>query len=60
MVPGIAHALLEVRQDLIGDEPGIDAWAKRLAPIFTGLNADPILHQYKVFPSRTGPYPAQR
>lgn len=58
MIPGIAHALLEVRQDLIGDDAGIDAWAARLAPIFTTLNADPTLHRYKIFPSRTGPYPA--
>ena len=58
MVPGIAHALLEVRQDLIGDDAGMDAWAERLAPIFTALNADPGLHEYEVFPSRTGPYPA--
>ncbi len=58
MIPGIAHALLEVRQDLIGDDAGMDAWAARLAPIFTALNADPTLHQYKIFPSRTGPYPA--
>lgn len=58
MIPGIAHALLEVRQDLIADDTGMDAWAARLAPIFTALNADPTLHEYEVFPSRTGPYPA--
>jgi predicted N-formylglutamate amidohydrolase len=58
MVPGIPHALLEVRQDLIGDEAGICAWAERLAAIFTTLNADPTLHEYRIFPSRTGPYPA--
>lgn len=58
MIPGIPHALLEVRQDLIGDDAGMDAWASRLAPIFTSLNADPKLHEYRIFPSRTGPYPA--
>ncbi len=58
MIPGIPHTLLEVRQDLIGDDAGMDAWAKRLAPIFTSLNADPKLHEYRIFPSRTGPYPA--
>jgi predicted N-formylglutamate amidohydrolase len=57
MMSGTPHALLEVRQDLIADEAGIDAWAERLAPIFTTLNADPTLHEYKIFPSRTGPYP---
>jgi predicted N-formylglutamate amidohydrolase len=56
MVPGIPHVLLEVRQDLIGDAAGIAAWADRLAPIFEIMNADPALHEYKVFASRTGPY----
>jgi predicted N-formylglutamate amidohydrolase len=56
MIPGIPHTLLEVRQDLIGDDAGIAAWADRLAPIFKTMNADPALHQYRVHPSRTGPY----
>lgn len=56
MVTGIPHALLEVRQDLIGDEAGIAEWAERLAPVFAAMNADPALHEYKVHPSRTGPY----
>jgi predicted N-formylglutamate amidohydrolase len=56
LVKGIPHALLEVRQDLIGDEDGILAWADRLAPIFAAMNDDPALHEYKVFASRTGPY----
>ncbi len=58
MRTGLAHALLEVRQDLIGDESGIEEWAQRLAPIFQKLNEDPALHQRQVFASRTGPYPA--
>ncbi len=57
MIPGIPHALLEVRQDLIADEAGIEAWAQRLAPIFQTLGDDPTLHDYRIFPSRTGPYP---
>jgi predicted N-formylglutamate amidohydrolase len=56
MIPGIPHALLEVRQDLIADEAGIEAWAQRLAPIFQTLEGDPTLHDYRIFPSRTGPY----
>lgn len=56
MVSGTPHALLEVRQDLIGDDAGITEWADRLAPISARLNDDPLLHQYHVFPSRTGPY----
>ncbi len=58
MMTGIPHALLEVRQDLIGSEEGVEAWAARLAPIFEALNDDPALHAYEVHQSRTGPYPA--
>lgn len=58
MMTGTPHALLEVRQDLIGDEAGVAAWADRLAPIFERLNADPALHRYEVHASRAGPYPA--
>jgi predicted N-formylglutamate amidohydrolase len=56
MEKGLAHALLEVRQDLIGDEDGIKAWADRLAPIFAALNGNPRLHERQIFASRTGPY----
>ncbi len=58
MRKGIPHALLEVRQDLIADDNGITEWANRLAPIFAALNEDPALHDYHIFASRTGPYPA--
>lgn len=57
MMRGIPHALLEVRQDLIGHEEGVEAWTGRLAPIFARLNADPMLHEYRIHASRTGPYP---
>src|SRR5690606_16918220 len=30
---GLAHALLEVRQDLIKDAAGIEAWTQRLVPL---------------------------
>ncbi|GLR51372.1 N-formylglutamate amidohydrolase [Shinella yambaruensis] len=56
MKPGIPHALIEIRQDEIGDAAGIARWVERLAPIFARLNADETLHTYTVFPSRTGPY----
>jgi predicted N-formylglutamate amidohydrolase len=58
MTEGIPHALLEVRQDLIGNADGIADWAERLAPVFAEMNADPALHEYKIFTSRTGPYRA--
>jgi predicted N-formylglutamate amidohydrolase len=56
MRTGIPHLLLEVRQDLISDAAGVDAWCDHLAPIFQALNADPALHSYQVYPSRTGAY----
>ncbi|HXV29011.1 MAG TPA: N-formylglutamate amidohydrolase, partial [Sinorhizobium sp.] len=56
MAPGIAHALIEIRQDLIADEEGVTAWSARLAPILAELNAMPALHVYQRHPSRTGAY----
>lgn len=56
MAPGIPHALIEVRQDLISDAAGIAAWADRLAPVLADLNARPDLHRYERHPSRTGAY----
>lgn len=58
MVPGVPHALLEIRQDLISDDAGIAEWAGRLAPLFSRLNTDPALHDYRIYPSNSGPYPA--
>lgn len=52
MTKGIAHALLEVRQDLISDSAGVRLWAGRLAPIFAALNADEAMHRLQYFPSR--------
>ncbi|TDH35865.1 N-formylglutamate amidohydrolase [Pseudohoeflea suaedae] len=49
---GRPHALLEVRQDLIGDEAGIAAWVERLVPILERLNARSELHQTLVHASR--------
>ena len=56
MVPGLAHALIEVRQDLIADEDGVAAWEARLAPVLQALNERPECHIYQQHPSRTGPY----
>lgn len=53
MATGLPHALLEVRQDLIGDEAGVAAWAARLAPIFCCLNERADLHDIRLYPSRT-------
>ncbi|MDQ6437794.1 N-formylglutamate amidohydrolase [Mesorhizobium sp. LHD-90] len=55
IVNGFAHALLEIRQDLIADETGAEAWAERLAPIVDAINLRPDIHVVKQFGSRTGP-----
>jgi predicted N-formylglutamate amidohydrolase len=52
---GIAHVLIEVRQDLIASEEGIEEWAVRLAPILTSLNELPGIHEIQHFGSRAQP-----
>jgi len=52
-IRGIAHALIEVRQDLIDHEAGIEAWADRIAPIMAMINRDPQTHAFHEFGSRT-------
>ena len=51
-VRGIPHALLEIRQDLIGGENGQRAWAGRLAPILERIAADPHIHTIEHHRSR--------
>lgn len=55
IVPGYAHALIEIRQDLIADEAGIAQWVARLAPILEDINRRPDIHRVEYFGSRTGP-----
>ncbi|TPI31418.1 N-formylglutamate amidohydrolase [Mesorhizobium sp. B3-2-1] len=55
IVNGYAHALIEIRQDLIADQQGTLAWAERLAPIVDGIDRRPDIHAVKMFGSRTGP-----
>jgi predicted N-formylglutamate amidohydrolase len=55
IVNGFAHALIEIRQDLIADESGAGEWAKRLAPIVDAINRRPDIHEVKQYGSRTGP-----
>jgi predicted N-formylglutamate amidohydrolase len=43
-VRGLAHALVEIRQDMIGEEVGAAAWAERLAAILADLNRDTGIH----------------
>jgi predicted N-formylglutamate amidohydrolase len=55
IVNGFAHALVEIRQDLIGEEEGQRQWAERLAPMLEAINARPDIHEVKQFGSRAGP-----
>lgn len=52
---GFAHALLEVRQDLIADEDGAEDWARRLGPIVDEINRQPDIHEVRHYGSRAGP-----
>ena len=60
IVNGYAHALIEIRQDLIRDEAGAAAWAGRLAPIVDAINRRPDIHEVRLYGSRTGPVPRRR
>jgi predicted N-formylglutamate amidohydrolase len=55
IVHGFAHALIEIRQDLIADQAGALAWAGRLAPIVDAINRRPDIHEVRMVGSRTGP-----
>ena len=55
IVNGFAHALIEIRQDLIASGKDALAWADRLAPIVDAIDRRPDIHVVKMFGSRTGP-----
>lgn len=55
IVNGYAHALIEIRQDLIAEQQGAVAWAQRLAPIVDAVNRRADIHEVRRFGSRTGP-----
>ena len=46
---GLAHALVEVRQDLIADPGAARAWGTRLADLLHPLLDDPTLYEARVF-----------
>lgn len=52
-VNGYAHALIEIRQDLIVAEAGALEWAERLAPILDDINCLPNMHEIRMHGSRT-------
>ena len=55
IVNGFAHALIEIRQDLIDDTAGAGRWAARLAPILDAINSRDDIHEALQYGSRTGP-----
>lgn len=55
IVNGFAHALIEIRQDLIASDADARAWAGRLAPIVDAIDRRPDIHEIRIFGSRTGP-----
>jgi predicted N-formylglutamate amidohydrolase len=46
---GLAHALVELRQDLVATKSGVDEWVDRLARVVEPIMNDPILHEVKYF-----------
>ena len=50
---GLAHVLLELRQDLIADDAGQMEWAGRLAPILRDIADTSACREIRQFNSRT-------
>ena len=50
---GLAHALVEVRQDLIHTDEGVTEWADRLTPILEGILGGKGLHKVKLCGSQS-------
>ncbi len=50
---GLAHALIEVRQDLIAGPEGVAEWAARLFPIISRLKDDPAVATVRHYGSRS-------
>jgi predicted N-formylglutamate amidohydrolase len=48
---GIAHALLEVRNDLIAEPAGVLEWTDRLEAVLRGILADETMHRFQHFGS---------
>jgi predicted N-formylglutamate amidohydrolase len=55
IVNGYAHALIEIRQDLIADDAGQQHRAQRKAPMLEAVNERPDMHEVRFFGSPTGP-----
>jgi len=46
---GLAHALVEIRQDLIALKSGVEEWVDRLARVLEPIMKDPALHAVKFY-----------
>ena len=42
---GLAHVLVEIRQDPIGRKSGVDEWGGRLARVIEPIMNDPAIHR---------------
>jgi len=51
-LPGLAHVLIEVRQDLIATPEGVEHWAQRLASLLAHCLEAPDIHTIRHYPSR--------
>ncbi|MEM9734879.1 MAG: N-formylglutamate amidohydrolase [Pseudomonadota bacterium] len=49
---GLSNGLIEIRQDLIADEPGVAQWVERLAPLLETALARPNLRERRRYGSR--------
>lgn len=49
---GIAHILIEIRQDLISDNEGVIRWCKYLSPALKKINQLSLIHMKQMFQSR--------
>lgn len=52
---GLAHGLIEIRQDLIDTQEKAEAWADHFAPMLEAINQMPDMHQRHYFGSSVGP-----
>jgi predicted N-formylglutamate amidohydrolase len=52
---GLAHAIVEIRQDLVGDAAGAQGWVDRLVPILEEAMGRRDLTEPRLHGSRTGP-----
>jgi predicted N-formylglutamate amidohydrolase len=52
---GLAHVLIEIRQDLIATEAGVAEWVGRLTPIIDRINRLSGVHDIRQYGSLSGP-----